>query len=276
MRDESQINDHMPAVLSIAGSDPSGGAGIQADIKTFVAAGVYGAAAITVLTVQNTAGVSDVIPLEPDFIKQQIHAVLSDIPIDVIKTGMLFDDRIALAVAPFLETHVVVCDPVMVASSGDLLEGGHLLNALEKLIFPACDYITPNVDELERICGLKDVSVLDAVEIIFKRFPGLSGIVVKGGHIDKDLPVVCDRLFFREHGRVRIEEFRHKRVKSGNFHGTGCTFASAFAAFLAKKKDAFEAFRMASQLTAGIISLSAGYDIGSGNSPLMHHLWRTQ
>lgn len=266
------MTHNIPTVLSIAGSDPSGGAGIQADLKTLAVAGVYGAAAITALTAQNTTGVSDVTPVDANFVKKQIDAVLSDIRIDAIKLGMLFNEKIARAVSPFLKTHLVVCDPVIMSSTGDRLEDGNLFSALEEAIFPACDFITPNAHELKSICKRPGTTVPDAAGIIMERFPGLTGIVVKGGHIDTDQPVVCDRLFLRENGLIRTEEFRHDRVKSKNLHGTGCTFASAFAAFLARKLTARKAFLRASVLTARIISDSAGYNLGSGHGPLMHHL----
>ncbi|NOY69283.1 MAG: bifunctional hydroxymethylpyrimidine kinase/phosphomethylpyrimidine kinase [Deltaproteobacteria bacterium] len=266
------MSNNIPTVLTIAGSDPSGGAGIQADLKTLSAAGVYGAAAITALTAQNTTGVSAIAPVDPAFVKKQIKAVLSDIRIDVIKLGMLFDDKIARAVAPFLQNHKVICDPVMMSGTGESLEGGNLFKALGEEIFPACDFITPNVFELETICGKTGLAAAKAVAIIMERFPKLSGIVVKGGHVDMDKKTVRDRLFLRENHRIKTEEFRHERVKTKNLHGTGCTFAAAFAAFLARKFTVREAFIGASDLTAKIISASAGYKLGSGHGPLMHHL----
>jgi len=266
------MTNNIPTVLSIAGSDPSGGAGIQADLKTFSISGVYGAAVITALTAQNTTGVSGMMPVDADFVKKQIDSVLSDLRIDVIKLGMLFDDKIVRVVAPFLRDRMVVCDPVSISGTGDSLEDGNLFNALEGKIFPACDFITPNAHELEAICKRTGLAVEEAAGIIMERFPGLTGIVVKGGHIDTDKPVVRDRLFLRENGSIRMEEFRHDRVETENLHGTGCTFASAFAAFLAAKCTAGDAFVKAAALTAVIINDSAGYKLGSGHGPLMHHL----
>lgn len=266
------MDNNVPTVLSIAGSDPSGSAGIQADLKTFTVAGVYGAAAITALTAQNTTGVSSVMPVDVNFLKKQIDAVLSDLRIDAIKLGMLFDDKIARAVAPFLKNHKVICDPVMMSGTGDSLESGNLLSALAEEIFPACDFITPNAFELETICGKTGLTVTESAGIIMERFPELCGIVVKGGHLDTDKNVVRDCLFLRENGRIQMEEFYHERVKTENLHGTGCTFASAFAAFLAKKFTVSKAFIRASALTAKIINGSAGYKLGAGQGPLMHHL----
>ncbi|MBS3809972.1 MAG: hydroxymethylpyrimidine/phosphomethylpyrimidine kinase, partial [Desulfobacterales bacterium] len=157
---EDRLN--IPAVLSIAGSDPSGGAGIQADLKTFMGTGVYGAAAITGLTAQNTREVSGTFAVPAEFVKQQVQAVVSDLEIDVIKLGMLTSRAICEAIAPFLEKAVVVCDPVMISTTGFQLIDEDTADALINLIIPLSDYITPNRFELEKICGLPSDDTADA------------------------------------------------------------------------------------------------------------------
>lgn len=265
---------HIPAVLTIAGSDPSGGAGIQADLKTFMGTGVYGAAVITGLTAQNTREVSGTFAVPAEFVGKQIRAVVSDLKIDVIKLGMLTSRPICEAVAPFLENTAVVCDPVMISTTGYQLIDDDTADALVNGILPRSDYITPNRFELEKICGRPADDPEDAGRQLMARFAGLSGIVLKGGHVHTGRSTVTDILLYRQGGRVEKAVETRPRYDTPNTHGTGCTFASAFAAFLARGKAPPEAFSRAADYTNHLIRISAGTRIGHGRGPLMHHLAR--
>lgn len=261
----------IPTVLSIAGSDPSGGAGVQADLKTFMATGVYGAAVITGLTVQNTLSVSDALPVSPDFVAKQIEAVLSDIHIGIIKLGMLPNREICQSIAPFLDKCPVVCDPVMVSTSGYQLIDDPAIDALIEHVIPLSDYLTPNVYELEILCGgpIRDIKASGIA--VMNQFPHLKGIVLKGGHVENGSRQVIDRLLYRSEGKIREEVESHPRIETENTHGTGCTFSSAFSAFLARKFKVSEAFSMAVKFTNKLILFSREQRLGHGHGPLLHH-----
>jgi len=260
-----------PTVLTIAGSDPSGGAGIQADLKTFTAAGVYGASVITALTAQNTQTVTGAMAIPADFVKQQLDSVLSDIHIDIIKLGMLPNADICKTIAPYLKDIPVVCDPVMISTSGCSLIDDPAVAALAEHIIPRATYITPNYDELKTLYKkeLKDIKTA-GIEIL-ERFDNLLGIVLKGGHIDTDSQTVTDILLLRENSSIREIIETNPRYHTKNTHGTGCTFASAFAAFLAQKLDPPDAFSKAVAFTNHLIDISQNTQIGQGNGPLLHH-----
>jgi hydroxymethylpyrimidine/phosphomethylpyrimidine kinase len=261
----------IPTVLSIAGSDPSGGAGIQADLKTFAATGVYGAAVITALTVQNTMQVASVMPIPADFVKQQIEAVVSDIRIDVIKLGMLPSGEICEAISPYLTDYIVVCDPVMISTSGGRLIDDIAVSALTSQIIPGSDYITPNSHELEQLTG-SPVSYTETAGLeLMDRFLNLKGIVLKGGHINTDATTVTDMLLYREGGQIKKVIETRPRYRTKNTHGTGCTFASAFASFIAQHNEATIAFSKAVSYTNRLIALSKDSSIGQGSGPLLHH-----
>ncbi|MDO9263363.1 MAG: bifunctional hydroxymethylpyrimidine kinase/phosphomethylpyrimidine kinase, partial [Desulfosalsimonadaceae bacterium] len=264
----------IPAVLSIAGSDPSGGAGIQADLKTYTATGVYGAAVITALTAQNTLTVSGVMPVPADFVKQQLDAVLSDIRIDIIKLGMLPNSEICEAIAPYLDKYPVVCDPVMVSTTGCSLINDPAIAALIHHIIPRSDFLTPNLNELAVLCGgkIENMKEIQAAGLsLMARFPGLKGVVLKGGHWETAGKTVTDTLMFREGGRINAYIETNPRYHTKNTHGTGCTFASAFAAFLARKFAPTKAFYKAVAFTNRLIDISKDSRIGKGNGPLLHH-----
>lgn len=264
-------NSSIPAVLTIAGSDPSGGAGIQADLKTFMGAGVYGAAVITGLTAQNTLEVTGTFAVPAEFVKEQIQAVISDIKIDVIKLGMITSRQICEAVAPFLKDVTVVCDPVMISTTGFQLIDEDTADALINIILPLADYITPNYFELEKILGRKPESIEAAGRQLMKRFEKLSAIALKGGHINTELSNVTDILLFRHNKEIRKTFETRPRYNTPNTHGTGCTFASAFSAFLARGHNGPEAFSRAVSYTNHLIEISADTKIGGGRGPLMHH-----
>ncbi len=262
----------IPSVLTIAGSDPSGGAGIQADLKAFVTTGSYGAAVITGLTAQNTCEVSATLPVSPEFVRQQIQSVISDLRIDVIKLGMLTSRRICEYIAPFLKEYTVVCDPVMISTTGYQLIDEDTADAVESFVIPESDYITPNLFELEKLCGRKAEDPGKAGLQLMEHFPGLSGIIVKGGHINENQPEVSDILIYRKNGKLKEKVETSTRYRTANTHGTGCTFASAFASFLARKNSPEEAFSKAVSYTNSLIRISAHSKIGHGRGPLMHHM----
>lgn len=262
----------IPAVLSIAGSDPSGGAGIQADLKTFVATGVYGAAAITGLTAQNTREVTGTFPVPAQFVEKQLRSVLSDLKIDVIKLGMLTSRPVCDVIAPFLEAVTVVCDPVMISTTGFQLIDDDTAEALTSKILPAVNYITPNLFELEKIYGQRIDDVTKAGRELMARFPNLSGIVIKGGHIRTEQSTVTDTLLYRASGSLHTASEKRPRYNTPNTHGTGCTFASAFASFLAQGHEPATAFSKAVAYTNQLIAISADIHVGHGRGPLMHHL----
>ncbi|HMA66512.1 MAG TPA: bifunctional hydroxymethylpyrimidine kinase/phosphomethylpyrimidine kinase [Desulfosalsimonadaceae bacterium] len=264
--------DAIPAVLTIAGSDPSGGAGIQADLKTFVTTGAYGAAVITGLTAQNTCEVAGTLAVSAQFVDKQIHSVLSDLAIPVIKLGMLTSREICKAVAPYLQGRLVVCDPVMISTTGFQLIDEDTAEALTESILPMVDYLTPNRFELEKLCGSASGEAPNAGRQLLGRFAGLRGIVLKGGHIHPEQPNVTDTLLYRQEGTIQEVVETRPRHDTPNTHGTGCTFASAFASFLAQGHGPAHAFSRTVDYTSKLIQISAQTRIGHGRGPLMHHL----
>ncbi|MGV1098285.1 bifunctional hydroxymethylpyrimidine kinase/phosphomethylpyrimidine kinase [Thiovibrio sp. JS02] len=270
---------HPQAVLSIAGSDPSGGAGIQADLKTCCAIGVYGAAAITCLTAQNSQGVVATQPVAPDFVKKQIDLVLTDLPVSHIKTGMLGTDAIASAIAEALADFngEVVCDPVLKASDGHpLFAAGKGAAGLDALLKKAT-VLTPNLPELQTLTGLAGASsreALDAAASLLARFPGLRAVILTGGHLQEQAATVEDFLIRRREQGVEVIPARHERIRSRNTHGTGCTFASAFAAYHLRCGNDRDAFFKAITFMDVLVRQSAPLALGKGKGPLAHHLFR--
>ncbi len=259
----------MPSVLTVAGSDSSAGAGIQADLKTFAALGVYGTSAITAVTAQNTLGVTALHEMPPQLVAAQIDAVVSDIRPDAVKTGMLASAAIVEAVAAKVKQHALpnlVVDPVMVAKSGDPLLRKNAVSALRDLLLPLAAVITPNLPEAAVLTGLQLESQSDihraAKEIIAL---GARAVVLKGGHVEGDTAVdlLYDGHQFRDYSAPRIE--------TTSTHGTGCTFASAIAAFLARGEPLAEAVGHAKEYLTEALRLS--YPLGSGHGPL-HHFYR--
>jgi hydroxymethylpyrimidine/phosphomethylpyrimidine kinase len=259
----------MKRALTIAGSDSGGGAGIQADLKTFAALGVYGTSAITALTAQNTVGVLGVLPVAPEFVALQIDAVVRDIGADAVKTGMLANQKIIETVAAKITEHglgPVVVDPVMMAKSGDPLLEPEARDALIEKLLPLALVVTPNLPEAEVLCGF---SIADlegmrkAAGIIHSRGPEC--VVVKGGHLlgtDFSTDLYFD-------GK-RFEELTEARIDTRNTHGTGCTFASAIAARLALGDPTVDAVRAAKRYVTRILAASATLSIGRGHGPMNH------
>jgi hydroxymethylpyrimidine/phosphomethylpyrimidine kinase len=260
----------MWTALTIAGSDSGGGAGIQADLKTFAAHGVYGTAAITAITAQNTLGVSGVHAVPSEMVTAQIEAVVSDIGCDAVKTGMLATSATVEAVAAAIEAldlPNLVVDPVMVAKSGDRLLDDHAVHTLRSALVRLARVVTPNIPEAEVLCGMTIRTVSD-MRVAAERLASLkpSAVVLKGGHLEG--PDVVDLLF--EHGR--IVEITGPRIEGRHTHGTGCTFAAAIAAQLAKGQGLEAAVRSAKEYVAG--AMKAGIPLGSGHRPL-DHFWRS-
>ncbi len=263
--------DLVRAALTIAGSDSGGGAGIQADLKTFAALGVYGASAITAITAQNTVGVSAVSVLAADLVTAQIEAVAGDIALHATKIGMLGSAAVAEAVGAAirsLDLPKVVLDPVMVAKSGDLLLDESAVQVLRETLVPLALIVTPNLPEAAVLSGQAVASRGGAHEAA-RRIHGMgaSAVVVKGGHGEGD-PVVD--LFFDGH---RFTELPTPRLSTTHTHGTGCTFASAIAAFLARDRPLADAVASAQRYVAGAIR--HGLSVGRGHGPL-DHFWQAR
>ena len=251
--------------LTIAGSDSGGGAGIQADLKTFAALGVYGTSAITAITAQNTCGVSAVQGIDPDVVAAQIRAVVTDIGVGATKTGMLFSAEIIQAVAltvRSLDLHPLVVDPVMVATSGDRLLQREAEENMRRVMLPLATVVTPNLAETEVLVGRKVASLDEmraaAAEIVAG---GARAVVVKGGHaITKATDVFYDG--------SRMELLQSEVVATSNTHGTGCTFAAAICAYLARGAELLEAVRRAKIYLTG--ALHHSLTIGQGSGPVGH------
>jgi hydroxymethylpyrimidine/phosphomethylpyrimidine kinase len=259
----------MKRVLTIAGSDSGGGAGIQADLKTFAARGVFGMSVLTAITAQNTVGVQGVYELPPEFVALQIDSVLSDLGADAVKTGMLSGAPIIAAIAERLEAYRVpwlVVDPVMRAKGGDPLLREDAREALVSLLVPLADVITPNLPEAEVLAGFAVRSRTDmrrAAEAIHDL--GARHVVVKGGHLPDD-PESVDVLF-DGHG---FQEFAGPRIETRNTHGTGCTFASAIAAELARGASVVQAVGAAKAYLTAALRAAAGWRLGAGHGPVDH------
>ncbi|MGQ9598389.1 MAG: bifunctional hydroxymethylpyrimidine kinase/phosphomethylpyrimidine kinase [Anaerolineae bacterium] len=261
----------MRKALTIAGSDSGGGAGIQADLKTFAARGVYGMSALTAITAQNTIGVQGVFELPASFVGQQIDSVMTDIGADAWKTGMLSNAEIIEVVADRAQRYKMerlVVDPVMVAKSGDPLLRLEAREALIKKLVPQAYVITPNHHEAQVLTGLEIHSISDmrqAAQAIYEL--GARHVVVKGGHL-ADPEVAIDVLY---DGRS-FQEFKAPRIDTPNTHGTGCTFASAIAAELAKGAPIQEAVQIAKAYVTAALRSAANVQIGHGHGPLDHFL----
>lgn len=261
----------MKKVLTIAGSDSGAGAGIQADLKTFAALEVYGTSAITAITAQNTTSIKSITTLPAKVIENQIDAIMEDIGADVWKTGMLANEEIIETIAKKAKQYKIkflVVDPVMVSKNGNLLLGKNALKTLVKKLLPLSYILTPNLDEAEALIGksIKTVKEMQkAATEIYKM--GAKNVVLKGGHLPKTLDAI-DILY---NGR-EFKEFKSKRIKTKNDHGTGCTFSSAIAAFLAKGKSAEESVAQAKKYITTALSSSRNLNIGLGHGPLDHTL----
>jgi hydroxymethylpyrimidine/phosphomethylpyrimidine kinase len=261
--------------LTIAGSDSGGGAGIQADLKTFAALGCYGMSVVTVLTAQNTAAVTGIHEVPPKFITAQFEAVMEDIGADAIKIGMLHSAEVIVAVAGGLRRYPqvpVVLDPVMVAKSGDRLLREDAVTALREVLLPLATVVTPNLPEAETLLGrrVRDRDAMNAAAIELLRL-GPRAVVVKGGHLaggdSADVLALA--------GEKTVRWFQAPRAATANIHGTGCTYSSAIAAGLARGASIADAVEQAKRYLTGAITAGATFKLGSGHGPVhhFHALW---
>ncbi|MGB9736869.1 bifunctional hydroxymethylpyrimidine kinase/phosphomethylpyrimidine kinase [Chloroflexus sp.] len=255
----------LPRCLTIAGSDSGGGAGIQADLKAFAALGVYGMSALTAVTAQNTIGVQAVFELPAVLVAQQIDSVVTDIGVDAVKTGMLANAEIIAVVAEKARTYrwpYLVVDPVMVAKSGDLLLRPEARTALISLLFPLATIVTPNLPEAKALTGLNITSVAEMEQAAQQIHAlGPRWVLVKGGHLaDDSVDVLYDGHGYRY--------FSSSRIETRHTHGTGCTFASAIAAGLAKGLSVPEAVQAAKDYIT--LALQHAPGLGQGHGPVHH------
>ena len=261
------------AVLTIAGSDPSGGAGIQADLKTISALGCYGMAAVTAVTVQNTQGVSAVSPVPPDIVEGQIQAVCSDIPPLAIKIGMLNDAPTVMAVYRALSRFLdyrpatpVVIDPVMFSTSGAQLLDDEAIELMCRKLFPLAAIVTPNVTETQRLTG--GAEKIEDQRIIAELFHSQS-YLLKGGDRETGAEKT-DYLITRNDAGIAVTPLSASAVATVNTHGTGCTLSAAIASFLALGHDIVSAVTMAKRYVTGALAAGAEVTTGHGHGPLNH------
>lgn len=257
----------MKKLLTIAGSDSGGGAGIQADIKTFSALGCYAMSVITAVTAQNTVAVTDSQDIRPDIIEKQLAAVFTDLPPDGVKVGMVSVPETIAVIADALERYrpeVVVIDPVMVSKSGFPLLRPQAVEAMKRRLLPLAGMLTPNIPEAELLCGM-EIRTREDMERAARRLGemGAEAVLLKGGHRQED----ADDLIFAQ---GRFTWLPGARIDTQNTHGTGCTISSAIAAWMARGADPVEAARRAKAYVTGAIAHAL--DIGQGCGPT-NHFW---
>ncbi len=260
-----------PIVLSIAGSDSSGGAGIQADIKTFSALGVYGATAITAITAQNTQGVTSQNAISPQMVYDQIISVIDDLSPAVVKIGMLSNVEIVHAVANALSRYSlsIILDPVMVSSSGHRLLSLEGQKALKEKLLPISTLVTPNIPEMNALTGMSLTTLEEKQNAARHLFDcGAKAVLLKGGHEDGDIKT--DILYSVHDGEMQINKFISDTILTKNTHGTGCTLSSAIAAFMARGFALPEAISGAKCYVAEAIRAGADIKIGHGFGPVNH------
>lgn len=263
-----------PVMLSVAGSDPSGGAGIQADLKTATALGVYGAAVLTSLTAQNTHGVTGIFPIPPEFVVEQYESVVSDLDVAAVKIGMLGTADVVAALAQALVRHPVahiVLDPVMIATSGDRLVSDETVDAIRERLLPLATLVTPNLPEAAALTGDSVPSDLDAMAAagVRLRSLGAGAALVKGGHSQglqaTDVLVDADGTM----------PYAADRVETTNTHGTGCTLSSGIASMLTASMPLRDAVGESKRFLTGALSSGAAWTVGGGNGPV-NHLWELE
>lgn len=265
----------MKKVLTIAGSDSGGGAGIQADLKTMTVHQVYGASVITAITAQNTLGVQGVKTLSVSAVASQLESVLRDIEFSALKTGMLANSKIIAEVALKIEEYSLsnlVVDPVMVATSGDLLLEREAVSTYKEKLFPLAEIITPNFHEARVLTGVEPEENVDPYQLAEELFEyGSRYVLIKGGHSSKEKPLekAVDLLY----DGSQFIELEAEYIPTSNTHGTGCTLSSAIASNLARGMDMEKAVSKAKEFITGAIKNH--FSVGQGNSPV-NHLWRLQ
>ncbi len=259
------MSSKIPNVLSIAGSDPSGGAGVQADLKTFAALGCYGMAVVTSLTAQNTKGVKSVIDVPARFVEDQISTLFEDIEIDAVKIGMVVNSKIIDVIANLIEKYQpenIVFDPVMVASSGNSLIDIDAISKMKERLIPLCNVLTPNIPETEKLLRKSVIdmqrSAMDLLTL------GSKSVYLKGGHLSGD--IMQDVLAYGDN----IKIYETDRICTNNTHGTGCTLSSAIAAYLALGNDLADSSRLAKQYLYGALESANKLNVGYGAGPLHH------
>ncbi len=260
----------MNIVMTIAGSDSSGGAGIQADLKTFQELNVFGTSAITALTAQNTLGVEGIFPTSAEFVQQQIEVVMQDLPVKAAKTGMLFSSEIIEAVAKSLKDKDIqlVIDPVMISKGGASLLQNEAVKALKTSLLPLATVLTPNIPEAEVISGITIKSAADikhAAKIILDM--GVTCVVMKGGHLEGVDAI--DTVYFQDGTSFSMKT---KRIDTKHTHGTGCTFSSAITAFLGTGYDIREAIIEAKKFVQ--LAIQNPLNIGHGHGPTNHFAYQ--
>ncbi len=266
---------HFPQALTIAGSDSGGGAGIQADLKTFQMRGVFGTSVITAVTAQNTLGVFDIHPVPLSTIQAQIKAVAEDFTISAVKIGMLGNAQIIETVAEMLERYPfekLVLDPVMIAKGGAPLLQQNAVSALKRYILPKALVITPNLPEAEALTGIRiddQQSAREAAGIL--RQSGVNTVVIKGGHSQQSQSAVCFDWIFTPEGEFTLQS---PRYPTKHTHGTGCTFSACITAELAKGKDVEQAIRTAKKFISAAIRHPL--NIGQGQGPTNHWAYQDE
>ena len=268
----------IPRVLSIAGSDSGGGAGLQADLKVITALGAYGMTVVTAITAQNTLGVTRIQDIELDVVEAQIDAVLLDIGADIVKIGMLASPEIVRTVAKALRKHGVkriVLDPVLRATSGASLGGDDTAQAMITELFPMATLVTPNLDEASLLLGREILSPNEfkvAAQELLEMGP--QAVLIKGGHLDVSHTQITDYLMWRSLDEglevVQSKEFKHYRVNTSNTHGTGCSLAAAIATYLASGHDLYHAVAKAIAYVEAGLEAGRFLNIGEGPGPLWH------
>ncbi|MCD8318612.1 MAG: bifunctional hydroxymethylpyrimidine kinase/phosphomethylpyrimidine kinase [Paraprevotella sp.] len=257
-------------ILTIAGSDCSGGAGIQADIKTISALGGYAASAITAITVQNTCGVKSVFPIPADIVKAQIKAVTEDLDVDAIKIGMVTDDKIISAIAEDISVNKIpiVFDPVLVSSSGHTLVAPQALALLRRQLIPSCTLVTPNLPEAEVLAGMPIQDINDMREAGLKiRAIGCQAVLIKGGHLSGN---DMTDLLITGQTQDDIFQYHSNRIDTKNTHGTGCTLSSAIAVGIAQGLPLPEAVEKGKRFLTDALWAGKNVSVGKGHGPLNH------
>ena len=269
-----RTQERIPNVLTIAGIDPSGGAGLLADVKAMSALGAYAAGVPTALTAQNTRGVTGVLGIPADFVREELEAVFSDLRVDAVKIGMLNDAGVIEAVAAALERwrpRWIVLDPVMVAKSGDALLRPEALGAMKARLLPLAHVATPNLPEAAALLGdsrpAADRAGMEETGARLQSLFGTPWVLVKGGHLGGAVSPDC-----LVSPGAETRWFEAPRTETKNTHGTGCTLSSAIAALLARTGDVPEAVRLAKGYLTGAVANADLLDAGSGHGPT-HHFW---
>lgn len=262
-------------VLTIAGSDSGGGAGIQADLKTFAALGCYGLSAVTVVTVQNTVGVEEVFPVPAAVVGRQVGVVLGDIGANAVKIGMLHSAetvRVATEVLAEFSVGPIVLDPVLTATSGVPLSDAALVAALKEHLLPLVTLITPNIGEAEALTGRSVAGVEDFEEVCQSLADlGCRNVLLKGGHLTGD---EVEDWLYQDGGAPQFHKWRNPRINTRNTHGTGCTLSSAIAAFLAQGADVVTAVERGRAYLQEALAAGVPFRLGRGAGPV-HHFYRS-